>query len=223
VATSYYYNETDSPIRVSNGEGVNVRFPPGAVRAADGTLAENASGVEGLREASEDERNVQGQIEAGSRDLSRDQKLADVAAYARMMRISVPLNEVIGDDEAPYGPPSGTITTKQAAAREDPTEQGDFSQHFGPNEWQGQHANQLGDAEPAPGEPLRGRHVQAAQAKQSGAVEEATEAFQSGDDTDVTKAVAASQGKKSESQSDDQSESQGRGRRRQEPEQQSKS
>lgn len=134
MAQKYLYNETDSPIRVSDGQGQNRRFPPGQPVPVSGDLESNASGVDGLRDATDDEvKQAQSGVEPGSRDVTRDQALADLSAYARTVTVAVPLNEVIGDDEAPFGPPSGTITTKQTAAREAKSSVERMA--FGDHEW----------------------------------------------------------------------------------------
>jgi hypothetical protein len=164
--TSYLYNETDGPIRVDDGKGNLRRFPPGQPIAVDGDLESNASGVEGLRSASDDEvKQAQSGVEAGSRDVTRDNALADLSAYARTVTVAVPLNEVIGDDEAPYGPPSGTITTKQAVARQ--AANSSERQRFGQHEWLPEDAD---ERELGP--------VQEAQAQATGRVERMTDQVQ---------------------------------------------
>jgi hypothetical protein len=162
----YLYNETDGPIRVDDGSGQTRRFPPGQPVPVSGDLEKNAGGVDGLRAATDEEvKQAQAGVEPGSRDVTRDQALADLSAYARTVTVAVPLNEVIGDDEAPYGPPSGTITTKQTAAREGKSQ---FERdRFGQHEWLPE------DAE--------GRNlgpVQQAQAEATGRVEQMTEQVQ---------------------------------------------
>jgi hypothetical protein len=163
---SYLYNETDGPIRVDDGQGHLRRFPPGQPVQVSGDLEKNAGGVEGLRSATDEEVNAaSGEPQPGSRDVTRDQALADLSAYARTVTVAVPLNEVIGDDEAPYGPPSGTITTKQAVARG--AENSSERQRFGQHEWL---------PEDAEGRDLS--PVQEAQAQASGRVEAMTEKIQ---------------------------------------------
>lgn len=165
--TTHVYNETDGPIRVDDGRGNLRRFPPGSVVPVSGDLESNALEAEGLRTATDEEveKSQGGDMQPGSRDVTRDNALADLSAYARTVTVAVPLNEVIGDDEAPFGPPSGTITTKQTAAREAASSTERMA--FGGLEWLPEDAEkrELGP-------------VQEAQAQATGRVEAMTEKVQ---------------------------------------------
>jgi len=56
-------------------------------------------------------------------------RLAELAVEHRTSATSAPLQLVVGDDDAPLGPPQGTVTTKQMAAAEGPTEKSAFADH----------------------------------------------------------------------------------------------
>jgi hypothetical protein len=120
-------NTLDHPVRVT-ADGREHRVVPGQVVSAEGELADALVALRGIETADDDHREAweaerarrAGQISpvtAGG--PSMDKALTDLRSLARKVSVAVPLNQVIGDDDAPLGPPSGTITTKQAVARVD--------------------------------------------------------------------------------------------------------
>src|SRR5688572_4491216 len=104
----YYVNETGGPLRVDDGQGRLRRVAPGAVVEAKGEFEEGLKDLDNVRSVSAEEakelKNGGSTLLDPSRDASRDQAVTNVRAAARMVTVSVPLNEVVGDDDAPYGP-----------------------------------------------------------------------------------------------------------------------
>jgi hypothetical protein len=129
----YYKNTSDQALRVDDGAGRLRRVPAGRVVQADGDFEKNLSGVKGVESASEDDFQGQyGKLSDNTRDQDRMNAVTDAAAYANLI-VHAPLNEVIGDDDAPYGPPTGTITTK-LAVKENASSSQEY-ERFGQNEW----------------------------------------------------------------------------------------
>lgn len=97
------------------------RVLAGAVVDADGEQADRLLATAGVRTATAEEvKRYDAQQETAStgRGSRIDAKasLARLSADARMQQIVAPLQRVVGDDAAPQGPPSGTITTRGQAA-----------------------------------------------------------------------------------------------------------
>jgi hypothetical protein len=162
-----YIYTGDEPTRVRG-----TRYAKGAVVDTDGDdgLDKVVKGRSDF-EAADDNRlkehldSLPGNYSSGSRDEPRDKAVADAVAWANMVTVAVPLNEVVGDDEAPFGPATGTITTKQAVMRE--ARNSGERQAFGPGEWVGEDAEKRNLS-----------YVQEQQAKASGRLEEVTEQVQ---------------------------------------------
>src|SRR3954451_17299 len=104
--------EGDEPTRV---EGK--RYAPGSV-----TDDEAVKGKDGFREVSDDEaKDVRSKRAGNFADAKPDawqEKYSEAAKWMGQASVAAGLNVVIGDNEAPYGPPTGTITTKQAVMRD---------------------------------------------------------------------------------------------------------
>lgn len=142
------------------------RVPAGAVVEVDGDRAKALKAL-GFESASKEDlaaynesRNgtVPGESEGafdGLRQLS-----ADARSALSVATVAGPNSLVIGDDQAPHGPGTGTITSKQAVAANGDAED---RAAFGPNE-----AHQVGEVDP---EQNPGAEVHNAQVKQSNAVE----------------------------------------------------
>lgn len=113
-----FVNDNEHPIRVKDGNGALQRIQAGGAVKADGAYADRLSATNGVREGSDDDLATS---EVQAAPLDHDRAVADVATAARQLakQITVvgPLQRVIGDDQAPYGPPSGTVTTRQAVAQ----------------------------------------------------------------------------------------------------------
>jgi hypothetical protein len=129
----YYKNDSDQALRVDDGSGRLRRVPAGRVVQADGDFEKNLSGLSQVSSASEDDHLSQSKRSSGNtRDRDRMNAVSDATAYANLI-VHAPLNEVIGDDDAPLGPPTGTITTKQAV--KDNANSSLEHDRFGQNEW----------------------------------------------------------------------------------------
>lgn len=129
----YYKNDSDQALRVDDGSGRLRRVPAGRVVQADGDYESNLSGNASVSSASEEDFQAQFRKSSGStRDRDRMNVVSDAVAYANLI-VHAPLNEVIGDDDAPLGPPTGTITTKQAV--KDAADNSTEHHAFGNNEW----------------------------------------------------------------------------------------
>jgi hypothetical protein len=89
-----FVNKNSHPIRVRNGDGNNLRrVRSGEVVECDGVLADNLEATNGVESASSaDEKSWQAVLDAQHDNLQT----------------------VVGDNAAPHGPDSGTITTKEA-------------------------------------------------------------------------------------------------------------
>lgn len=124
---AYYKNDTASALRVG---GRRVR-PGGVVRVNSGD--EDAWRDAGASSASEDDFNAQNRTvsEGKNRERQRMNAYGDARAYANAL-LSAGAHEVVGDDNAPYGPPTGTITTKHAVMDQ---ADGVERRQFGPGEW----------------------------------------------------------------------------------------
>jgi hypothetical protein len=127
----YVKNTSDQAARVPTGDrGLLKRVPAGAVVELSEDEHKAAKGNPLLESASKEDYDAQAVKRTGdSRDTARYQKLATTLADARAQAVSVPLNEVVGDSDAPQGPASGTITTKQAVARQGVEERRAFADH----------------------------------------------------------------------------------------------
>jgi hypothetical protein len=129
-----FVNNLDHPVRVANDQGESVKVRPGQVINADGAFADNLKAIDGVDEATDEDREAWENRDPTVSDItsgkvSLEQELSDARVRGRVASIAVPLNQVIGDDNAPIGPPSGTITTKQAVARIGPVEKRAFADH----------------------------------------------------------------------------------------------
>lgn len=129
---SYYKNEGDQALRVDDGTGRLRRVPAGRVVQAEGDFAENLSKAGAVSASEDDFRGQFNQPSDYDRDRDRMNAVTDAAAYANLL-VHAPLNEVIGDDDAPYGPPTGTITTKHAV--KDAAQSSVEKDRFGQHEW----------------------------------------------------------------------------------------
>lgn len=170
----YYRNTSDSAQRVDDGTGRLRRVAPGAVVEASGDFEDNLKSRDGVESASKEDFQNQGhKFSSDTRDQDRDRLVTDMASYANLVTTAVPLNEVIGDDDAPYGPPTGTITTRQAAKHNEGNPVG--KNLIGHHEWNNQNAEGR-DLSP----------IEQLQYEQSEKVHRVTEAFQEGKDLDAS-------------------------------------
>lgn len=158
-----YVYEGEEPTRV-NG----VRYAPGTTSDDDAV-----KGKSGFRKVSDNEvqelaANRPGNFPDAQTDAWQE-RFSDAVAWMGAATVAAPLNVVVGDNEAPYGPPTGTITTKQAVMRD--ADNSVERKAFGDHEWVAEDAEERNLDESTSGK------VQAAQARQSGTLEEITEEY----------------------------------------------
>lgn len=120
-----FVNDNAHAIRVGKpqqGAGDKlVRILPGEVVAASGEYADRLKVTTGVRTAEDGDRDRWEQLRAERATTTTDSPAhsrvlvdagLEVAVSLRRALVAAPLQRVIGDDTAPYGPPSGTISTK---------------------------------------------------------------------------------------------------------------
>jgi len=106
--------------RVSSG---NYKLSAGQVKEVSGEEADALTGISGVESASQEDQDNYAASRSGPQEGGPGQlrNVTALAAEARLrhrtLLVTVPLQTVIGDDAAPYGPPTGTITTKQALSK----------------------------------------------------------------------------------------------------------
>jgi hypothetical protein len=107
----YIYAETNGRME---------RMAPGQIKEVDDDSRLNRSpGVESSSQEDFDKWNEE--RSGGSTDetdeMRRNREFGELRAQADQVAIAAPLQVVVGDDDAPFGPPSGTITTKEAIVK----------------------------------------------------------------------------------------------------------
>lgn len=131
-------NHLSHAVRVRDDDGHKFRLRPGQVANVDGVVADKLLAVDGVDTANAEDKKAyadylaQGRFNSSPTGKQRlEAEVSRMRADARVATVVVPLNQVIGDDDAPIGPPTGTITTKDAAA-----ESGDAREKlaYAPNE-----------------------------------------------------------------------------------------
>ena len=117
-------NKRDHAVRVpGQSGGPSQRLRSGQVGSFDGEVADRFLAIEGVENANdEDKENWEALRTASSMGLvtskgSLQEAITEAKLKAAMVGVVVPLNTVIGDDDAPMGPPTGVITTKAAVKR----------------------------------------------------------------------------------------------------------
>ena len=131
MAVAYYKNTNSHGVSIPGGP----RQPAGAVfatRVAEAQeLYAEVEGVESSDKAAYDEYVAGNTVSSEpTGEMLANQAFAKHRAEARMTSIAAPLQRVVGDDEAPLGPPTGEQSTVQAEAEKDLA----HSLAFGPNE-----------------------------------------------------------------------------------------
>lgn len=132
-----FVNNNDQAVRVRH-EGRLYRLRPGQVMQVEGGAADLFSNMNGIDTASgddkerweESQRVGSGDItETDAGKMSLDRMQTQLRVQARTAAVAVPLQQVIGDNDAPIGPPTGTITTKEAVAQQGVREKLAFMDH----------------------------------------------------------------------------------------------
>lgn len=119
-------NNNSHPVRVRDDSGALHRIISGQVVDADGALADRLLATNGVTTASKDDvdrwdrvverRATSGTMPGAGQRLAAKMALPAARAELRQQTIVAPLQRVVGDDAAPQGPPTGTITTRGEAA-----------------------------------------------------------------------------------------------------------
>jgi len=132
------YNGLAHAIRVTDSDGRQHRLRAGEVRNVDGEAADMFNEIDGVDTANSDQEEAwadqQTRLNGTVNDvdggkMSMDAALTEARVAARHIAVATPLNQVIGDNDAPMGPPSGVITTKQAVARTGVREKMAYADH----------------------------------------------------------------------------------------------
>jgi len=106
--------------RVSSG---NYKLSAGQVKEVSGEEADALTNINGVESASQEDQDSYNERRAGVQAGGSGQlrHVTALAAEARLrhrtLLVTIPLQTVIGDDAAPYGPDTGTITTKQVLSK----------------------------------------------------------------------------------------------------------
>lgn len=125
--STYLKNENAHGVRVGR-----TRIPPGGVAKVDGDEAKTYASYNGVEKASENDYNEyrqQDQVGGGSPSRDTHQRMKEYRHAHRAESVSAPLQVVVGDDDAPYGPATGTVTTKQLEAKKGTEEKRRFADH----------------------------------------------------------------------------------------------
>lgn len=125
MADKYVKNTLDHGVR-ADGQ----RIPAGGVAKVDGDSAlADYPGVESSSKKDYDAYRKQREVGGGSPSRDRHEALKGYRQAHRAESVAAPLQVVVGDDDAPYGPNTGTITTKQAVAKQGAEEKRRFADH----------------------------------------------------------------------------------------------
>jgi hypothetical protein len=162
-----YVNKNPHFAAVENNDGKLQRIQPGEVVEADGGFADRLSRCPGVESASSaDKKAWDGRNDTAavaSAGPTPQSAVQDALAEARghIAAATAALNQiVIGDDQAPYGPPSGVVTTVQAV--KDPEHFGPLSAaHVGPVPDADTAAGKIGGLEQATGAEVHNSQVEA--------------------------------------------------------------
>ena len=128
-------NHNDHAVRVRDENGRPVRLRSGQVLEADGATADALSGIEGVESANKADEDAYADSQASGVEGDPQESDTAIEIYAvtrslgKKLLVALPLQRVVGDDAAPYGPPTGTVTTKQALAAESDENRRRFADH----------------------------------------------------------------------------------------------
>lgn len=108
-------------IYVDDGSGNLRGLAPGQTVDASGDYEKNLKGTANVAAPTKEQQAAADQAQAESNSATHDEHLVSPLIEANRIASqahSAPLQQVIGDDDAPIGPPSGTVTTKMALIRD---------------------------------------------------------------------------------------------------------
>lgn len=116
-------NDNTHRVYVDRGDGQMVKIGAGRAKNVEGKAADALKALSGVRVLTGDEAKAALEREASPSTgdgLDIGQAVAEGIAEINHLAVSAPLRVVVGDDQAPYGPPSGTVSTKGAEAAKSP-------------------------------------------------------------------------------------------------------
>lgn len=166
-------NKNPHDAYVKNNDGTLQRVLPGQVVNADGGFADRLQETPGFDSASQSDKKAwaESNSTADAENVEQtpsgkiNKALGDLRTAAQAF-LAATNQVVIGDDQAPYGPPSGTVTTVQAV--NDPAHFGTHSAaHVGPVGEGDTAADLIGGVEQATGAHVHNSQVEAADAANS--------------------------------------------------------
>jgi hypothetical protein len=115
-----FVNTNSHAARFKGEDGGDVRLAPGQVIEAEGKEADRLTALSGVEEASDRDRQAwEEQLASRTTDpsgpshrIAAKALIPQVTLALRVATVVGPAQRVIGDDQAPYGPPTGVTTTK---------------------------------------------------------------------------------------------------------------
>lgn len=126
-----FLNENTHAVYV-DGDNGDVKLAAGQAKDVSGKAADQLKGMRNVRTLTGDEAKAALERPAGgSTDGDLSGELGNVVAGAvgelSQLATAAPLRVVVGDDQAPYGPPSGTVSTKGIEAAKDEAHRRQFA------------------------------------------------------------------------------------------------
>lgn len=128
----------DNSHAVYPGGKRDLRLEAGEVSVREGDEADALLALDGVNELGGDEgqsaldayRAERGPVTTGESGAAKlEREVAEVRNAATLVGTSAPLQRVIGDDQAPLGPPTGTISTKAVEAAKSDAQRAAFGDH----------------------------------------------------------------------------------------------
>lgn len=130
MATSYYRNTNAHRVSLSDDRGQR----KGSVFASDDPAYADLAGVEKVTKSDYDayREGLHSNQASGAQsgDMVTRERVAAERVEHRRLTVAGPLQRVIGDDQAPLGPPTGVLSTKAVESEKDLA----HALAFGPNE-----------------------------------------------------------------------------------------
>lgn len=167
-----FRNDNSHDIYVSDGSKLR-RIRPGRGVEALGEFAKNLKATNGVSEVKGDDAKAA--LDVNTTPAATDPTIegtlgaraAETLAEASRVIVSAPLQVVVGDDQAPFGPPTGVKSTKQQEAAKGEAERRAFAE--------GEPLKRVEPLEPAPETGTSSADAHNAQADARDAVEEFAE------------------------------------------------
>ena len=111
-----YVNTNQHSVVVRDEDGQRKRYPPGRFESDDSSIEGTPGVVSGSSQEAQDYDKLHPESEETEGSSLTDQVAAGLgeARSAARRFLAVSNQVIVGDDEAPFGPETGTVTTKQA-------------------------------------------------------------------------------------------------------------